>query len=182
MLHSATLCTGVFLFYIKRHLMSGNEFACSLGSSSAKIAWVWTQKTLWKTLANNARRYSSRCVRAFRLCSHLAYWLKLPASVLRRKPCFQKSPERFLKCHHRRLFLQLRASFQVEKSSNLTTSSTFCQLTNDKRVASRFHNKTTIAGRPIVLVSEHKEWYETVHHPAGAPGLSCWKHHTYYPV
>lgn len=30
----------VFLFYIKRHLMSGNEFACSLGSSSAKIAWV----------------------------------------------------------------------------------------------------------------------------------------------
>ncbi len=39
-LRSATLCTGVFLFYIKRHLMSGNEFACSLGSSSAKIAWV----------------------------------------------------------------------------------------------------------------------------------------------
>uniref|UniRef100_A0A8C2JDL6 Uncharacterized protein n=1 Tax=Cyprinus carpio TaxID=7962 RepID=A0A8C2JDL6_CYPCA len=31
----------VFLFYIKRHLMSGNEFACSLGSSSAKIAWVF---------------------------------------------------------------------------------------------------------------------------------------------
>ncbi len=31
---------GVFLFYIKRHLMSGNEFACSLGSSSVKIAWV----------------------------------------------------------------------------------------------------------------------------------------------
>ncbi len=58
-LHSATLCTGVFLFYIKRHLMSGNEFACSLGSSSAKIAWVWTQKTCWKMLANNARRYSS---------------------------------------------------------------------------------------------------------------------------
>lgn len=57
----------VFLFYIKRHLMSGNEFACSLGSSSAKIAWVWTQKTRWKTLANNARRYSSRCVRPFRL-------------------------------------------------------------------------------------------------------------------
>ncbi len=45
--------------------MSGNEFACSLGSSSAKIAWVWTQKTPWKTLANNVRRYSSRCVRAF---------------------------------------------------------------------------------------------------------------------
>ncbi len=40
--------------------MSGNEFACSLGSSSAKITWVWTQKTRWKTLANNARRYSSR--------------------------------------------------------------------------------------------------------------------------
>ncbi len=39
-LRSATLCTGVFLFYIKRHLMSGNEFACSLGSSSAKIARV----------------------------------------------------------------------------------------------------------------------------------------------
>ncbi len=56
-LRNATLCTGVFLFYIKRHLMSGNEFACSLGSSSAKIAWVWTQKTRWKTLANNARRY-----------------------------------------------------------------------------------------------------------------------------
>ncbi len=47
--------------------MSGNEFACSLGSSSAKIAWVWTQKTRWKTLANNACRYSSRCVRALRL-------------------------------------------------------------------------------------------------------------------
>ncbi len=47
--------------------MSGNEFACSLGSSSAKIAWVWTQKTRWKTLANNARRYSSRCVRVFRV-------------------------------------------------------------------------------------------------------------------
>ncbi len=61
-LRSATLCTGVFLFYIKRHLMSGNEFACSLGSSSAKIAWVWTQKTRWKMLTNNARRYSSQCV------------------------------------------------------------------------------------------------------------------------
>ncbi len=66
-LRSTTLCTGVFLFHIKRHLMSGNEFACSLGSSSAKIAWVWTQQTRWKTLANNVRRYSSRCVRAFRL-------------------------------------------------------------------------------------------------------------------
>ncbi len=66
-LRSATLCTGVFLFYIKRHLMSGNEFACSLGSSSAKIAWMWTQKTRWKTLTNNARRYSSRCVRALRV-------------------------------------------------------------------------------------------------------------------
>ncbi len=65
-LRSTTLCPGVFLFYIKRHLMSGNEFACSLGSSSAKIAWVWTQQTRWKTLANNVRRYSSRCVRAFR--------------------------------------------------------------------------------------------------------------------
>ncbi len=65
-LSNATLCTRVFLFYIKRHLMSGNEFACSLGSSSAIIAWVWTQKTRWKTLANNVRRYSSRCVRAFR--------------------------------------------------------------------------------------------------------------------
>ncbi len=68
-LRSATLCTGVFLFYIKRHLMSGNGFACSLGSSSAKIAWVWTQKTRWKTLANNVRWYSSRCVRAFRLAT-----------------------------------------------------------------------------------------------------------------
>ncbi len=64
-LRSTTLCTRLFLFYIKRHLMSGNEFACSLGSSSTKIAWVWTQKTRWKTLTNNARRYSSRCVRAF---------------------------------------------------------------------------------------------------------------------
>ncbi len=27
-----------------------------------------------------------------------------------------------------------------------------------------------------VLVSEHKELYETVHHLAGAPGLNCWKH------
>ncbi len=51
-LRSTTLCTGVFLFYIKRHLMSGNEFACSLGSSSAIIAWVWTQKTCWKTRAD----------------------------------------------------------------------------------------------------------------------------------
>ncbi len=49
--------------------MSGNEFACSLGSSSAKISWVWRQKTRWKMLANNARRYSSRCVRALRLMS-----------------------------------------------------------------------------------------------------------------
>ncbi len=49
--------------------MSGNEFACSLGSSSAKISWVWTQKTCWKTLANNTRRYSSRCVRALKLQS-----------------------------------------------------------------------------------------------------------------
>ncbi len=72
-LRSTTLCTGVFLFYIKRHLMSGNEFACSLGSSSAKIAWVWTQQTRWKTLANNVRRYSSRCVRAFRLQVILSY-------------------------------------------------------------------------------------------------------------
>ncbi len=39
--------------------MSGNEFACSLGSSSMKIAWVWTQKTRWKMRTNNARRYSS---------------------------------------------------------------------------------------------------------------------------
>ncbi len=51
-LRSATVCTGVFLFYTKRHLMSGNEFACSLGSSSAKIARVWTQKTRWKTRAD----------------------------------------------------------------------------------------------------------------------------------
>ncbi len=72
-LRSATLCTGVFLFYIKRHLMSGNEFACSLGSSSAKIAWVWTRKTRWKTLANNARRYSSRCVRALRVFLQQTY-------------------------------------------------------------------------------------------------------------
>ncbi len=78
-LRSATLCTGVFLFYIKRHLMSGNEFACSLGSSSAKIAWVWTQNTRWKTLANNAHRYSSRCVRALRLL------------VLSAKRCFQQT-------------------------------------------------------------------------------------------
>ncbi len=62
-LRSATLCTGLFLFYIKRHLMSGNEFACSLGSSSAKIAWVWIQKNALK----NARRYSSRCVRGLML-------------------------------------------------------------------------------------------------------------------
>ncbi len=76
---STTLCTGVFLFYIKRHLMSGNEFACSLGSSSAKIAWVWTQKTRWKTLTNNVRRYSSRCVRALR-CRHetvFNWWVEI---------------------------------------------------------------------------------------------------------
>ncbi len=131
-LRSATLCTGVFLFYIKRHLMSGNEFACSLGSSSAKIAWVWTQKTL----ANN--QYSSRCVRAFRLCSHLAYLLKLPASVLRRKPCFHKSPERFLKRHHRVFFCSSERLFKLKKvklfnkKKKSPTSSTFCQLSNDK--------------------------------------------------
>ncbi len=46
------------------------EWVCMFHSaqSSAKIAWVWTQKTL----ANNARRYSSRCVRAFRLASYKA--------------------------------------------------------------------------------------------------------------
>ncbi len=65
-LRSAILCTGVFLFYIKRLLMSGNEFACSLGSSSAENRLGVNTKTRWKTLANNARRYSSRCVRAFR--------------------------------------------------------------------------------------------------------------------
>lgn len=89
----------VFLFYIKRHLMSGNEFACSLGSSSAKIAWVWTQKTRWKTLANNARRYSSRCVRPLRALHELAVpsagqfkafkWFKAPnANRIRAEMCY----------------------------------------------------------------------------------------------
>ncbi len=35
-LRSATLVYRGISVYIKRHLMSGNEFACSLGSSSAK--------------------------------------------------------------------------------------------------------------------------------------------------
>uniref|UniRef100_A0A673L1W4 Immunoglobulin domain-containing protein n=1 Tax=Sinocyclocheilus rhinocerous TaxID=307959 RepID=A0A673L1W4_9TELE len=34
------MCTGLFLFFIQHHLMSGSEFARSLGSSPAKIAWV----------------------------------------------------------------------------------------------------------------------------------------------
>ncbi len=79
-LRSATLCTGVFLFYIKRHLMSGNEFACSLGSSSAKIARVWTQKTL----ANNARR----CVRAFRVRERAADDLKEVCCLLMKSSVF----------------------------------------------------------------------------------------------
>ncbi len=83
-LRSATLCTGVFLFYIKRHLMSGNEFACSLGSSSAKIAWVWTQKTL----ANNARRYPSRCERAFRVRERAADDLKEVCCLLMKSSVF----------------------------------------------------------------------------------------------
>ncbi len=63
----------------------------------------------------------------------------------------------------------------------------FWQLTNDKRVASRLHNnknnmKKKIAGRQIILVSEHKELYER-HHPTRAHGLNCWKNHTVsFPV
>ncbi len=52
----------------------------------------------------------------------------------------------------------------------------FWPLTNDKRVASGFHYKKKRAWRQTALVSEHKELNETVHHPAGAPGLNCWKH------
>ncbi len=68
-----------------------------------------------------------------------------------------------LKRHRRHLFLQLRASFQVEKKFNFSEKNALRQapfwlLTNDKRVASRFHNnkniKKKIAGKEIVLVSE----------------------------
>ncbi len=59
-----------------------------------------------------------------RLCSHLASFLKRQCLfyiiILWSKPCFQKSPERFLKRHRWRLFLQLRASFQVEKKFNFS--------------------------------------------------------------
>ncbi len=58
--------------------------------------------------------------------------------ILWSKPCFQKSPEHFLKRQRRRLFLQLRASFQVEKSLTFLkkrpTSSAF--LTADQWQAS----------------------------------------------
>ncbi len=82
----------------------------------------------------------------------------------------------FWSCRH--LFLQLRASFQVEKSVNFSEKNAlrqapFLQRTDDKRVASRFHNnknnkkkKKIAGGRQIVLVSEHKELE------------NCWKHHT----
>ncbi len=52
-----------------------------------------------------------------RLCSHLASFFKLPAHVLHYNHInrvSQKIPEHFLKRH--RLFLHLRASFQVKKS------------------------------------------------------------------
>ncbi len=86
-------------------------------------------------------------------------------------------------------FLQLRASFQVEKSSTFLKKMPYVKrlfdswpMTREWQVVS-ITTKTTrkkeqIAGRQTVLVSEHKELYETVHHPTGAPGLNCWKHHT----
>ncbi len=59
-----------------------------------------------------------KCIYHLRLCSHLTSFLSCQRLfyiiILWSKPCFQKSPERFLKRHRRRLFLQLRASFQVE--------------------------------------------------------------------
>ncbi len=58
-LRSATLCTGVFLFYIKRHLMSGNEFACSLGSSSEKIAGC-EHKKRWRITRADIRAFRAR--------------------------------------------------------------------------------------------------------------------------
>ncbi len=42
--------------------------------------------------------------------------------ILGRKPCFQKSPERFLKRQRRCLFLQLRSSFSSEKSLTFFSS------------------------------------------------------------
>ncbi len=58
--------------------------------------------------------------------------------------CFQKSPERFLRRHRRRLFLQLWAFFRVEKCSTfLKKKRPFWQLTNDKRVARSVVSITT---------------------------------------
>lgn len=47
------MCTGVFLFFIKRHLMSGSEFARSLGSMSENHLGMNTKDAL-KTLAISA--------------------------------------------------------------------------------------------------------------------------------
>ncbi len=127
--------------------------------------------------------------RLFWSCQHL-----FSIIILWSKQCFQKSPERFLKRHHRRLFLQLRASFQVEKSWTFLKKMPYVKCLFDSWpmisewpvvsiTKTMRKKKEEIAGRQIVLVSEHKELYGTVHHPTGAPGLNCWKHHTVsFPV
>ncbi len=124
----------------------------------------------------NILGYVHTC-RLFWSCQRLFYII-----ILWSKPCFQKSPERFLKRHRRRLFLQLRASFQVEKSWTFLEKTPYVKrlfdswpMTSEWRVISittKTTRKNKVASRQIVLVSEHKELYETVHHPTGAPGLN----------
>ncbi len=74
----------------------------------------------------------------------------------------------------RRLFLQLRASFQVEKSftflkKNALRQAPFWQLTNDKRVASRFHNNKNNNKKEKIATDRTSFGAQGVHHPAGAP-------------
>ncbi len=56
----------------------------------------------------------------FLSCQRLFYII-----ILWSRPCFQKRSERFLKRYRRRLFLQLRASFQVEKSKTFLKKTIF---------------------------------------------------------
>ncbi len=106
--------------------------------------------------------------RLFWSCRRLFY-----ITILWNKPCFQKSPERFLKRHRQRLFLQLWAFFSSWKKFNFSEKNAprqapFWQLTNDKRVArksvvsitTRKKMEKVPVYRLIVILSEHKELYD----------------------
>ncbi len=115
--------------------------------------------------------------------------------ILWSKPCFQNKSWALFKTPPPASFSAAQSVFQVEKSSTFLKKKTpyvkrlfdSWPMTSEWRVVS-ITTKTTrkkekIAGGQIVLVSEHKELYEAVHHPTGAPGLNCWKHHTVsFPV